>query len=201
MNKILNIIFTLMLVFLWGASIQAKEPQYIGVKSCVKCHKKDREGEQLAKWKESKHAEAYNVLLTDKAREAAKKVGVSGEPSKSEACLVCHTTGLGVDKSRFKKGFKVEEGVQCEGCHGAGGNYKKKKVMKKITAERGKEGQGDSPTAKLKGLIFPDENTCKSCHAPETKYMGKVYKNPSFKEFDYAKFQEKIKHPIPPGKK
>lgn len=175
---------------------QAKEPEFVGAKACGKCHKKDKEGRQLGIWEESKHAEAYKTLGTPKAKEAAQKVGVSGDPQKSESCLVCHTTGFGADDRHDRK-FDMKDGVQCESCHGAGGEYKSKKTMQKISEERGPDGKGKSATAEKTGLIIPDENSCKTCHSPERTFNGKTYKNPSYKEFDFKKYFDKIKHPVP----
>lgn len=187
----------LCLVF-WGVqTANAAEPKFIGVKRCAKCHKKKKDGEQLKVWKKSEHSKAFQTLGTDKAREAAQKIGVSGNPQENPACLVCHTTGFGEPASRFTKKFKVEQGVQCEACHGAGEKYKKKKTMKKIAKERGPDKKGVSATAKKTGLVFPDEKTCKRCHAKEIEFEGKVFKNPSFKSFDFKKRFEEIKHPAP----
>lgn len=193
-------LFSVLLVAAWlgGPSQQARaaEPEYVGVKACSRCHKKDKDGKQYPIWQKSKHSKAFSTLGTAEAKTAAQKVGVSGDPQKSEACLVCHTTGYGAAKSRFHKKFEMEDGVQCEACHGAGGDYKSKKVMKAIAEERGPNDKA-SPTAKKVGLIFPDENTCKRCHSPEIKFNGKTYKNPKYKEFDFKKMFDKIKHPIP----
>jgi len=176
---------------------QAADPQYIGVDACGKCHKKDKQGEQLKLWQESEHAKAYKDLGTAEAKKRAEKVGVSGDPQKAEACLVCHTTGYGQPASAFQNKFDMKDGVQCESCHGAGSEYKKKKIMKAIFEESGRDNKGDSPTAKKTGLVFPDENTCKQCHVPETTFNGKTYKNPSYKDFDYKERLDKIKHPVP----
>jgi hypothetical protein len=178
-------------------STQAAEFEYVGAKACGKCHKKDKEGEQLGIWEKSEHAKAFKTLGSPKAKEAAQKVGVSGDPQKSEACLVCHTTGYGLPDKRFDKKFEMKDGVQCESCHGPGGEYKSKKTMKKISDERGPDGKGDSPTAKATGLIVPDEKTCKTCHSQEIAYNGKTYKNPSYKDFNFKEKFDKIKHPIP----
>ena len=175
----------------------AAAPLYVGVKSCAKCHKKEKQGRQFAVWKKSDHAKAYRTLAGEEARKRAARMGVSGNPQRAQACLVCHTTGFGEPDDRFKRKFKVADGVQCEACHGPGSLYKKKKVMKKIYKERGPDKKNPSPTARKTGLIIPDENACKTCHAKERKLNGKVFRNPSFKEFDFKKRFEKIEHPVP----
>jgi hypothetical protein len=74
--------------------------------------------------------------------------------------------------------FKVEDGVQCETCHGAGSNYKSLKVMK------------NRQDAIANGLMVHESNEkyCKSCHNSES---------PTFKEFKFAEMWDKIKHPTP----
>jgi hypothetical protein len=196
-RNVLILLGMLTALFVLYAEANAAAPEFIGIKSCTKCHKKKKEGEQLAIWEKSKHSKAYETLGTPKAKDAAKKAGVSGNPQKSGACLVCHTTGFGEPAARFDKKFKMEQGVQCEACHGAGDNFKKKKIMKQIAKERGPDKKGDSPTAKKMGLIFPDENTCKRCHAEQIEHGGKVFKNPNHKPFDFKASFDKIKHPIP----
>lgn len=176
--------------------VYAAGNEYVGVKTCSKCHKKEKDGEQYKIWQKTDHAKAYETLGTAKAKKAAATVGVSGNPQKSEACLICHTTGFGEPESMFGRHFKMEDGVQCEACHGPGSEYKSKKTMKKIHEERGKN-KGKSATAEKVGLIIPDENTCKVCHQPERKVGGKTYKNPSYKDFNFKKYWDKIKHPIP----
>lgn len=197
MNKTIPLLLLGLALAVLPFAVQAAEPRFIGVKSCVKCHKKEKQGNQLSIWKKSDHASAYVTLGKKKAKEKAKELGVSGDPQKAEACLICHTTGFGEDPARFKKKFKMEEGVQCEACHGAGNNYRKKKIMKKIYKERGPGRDGDSPTAKKTGLTIPDENTCKRCHAKEIKWQGKTFKNPSYEPFDFKKRFKKIEHPVP----
>ena len=181
----------------FAPSADASKNEFVGAKACSKCHKKDKEGEQFPIWEKSKHAKAFETLGTPKAKEAAQKIGMSGDPQKSEACLICHTTGADVAGATFDKKFSVEDGVQCEACHGAGDEYKSKKIMKQIADERGPDRKGTSATAKETGLIFPDENSCKTCHTQERTVGGKTFKNPSFKEFDFKKRWEEIKHPKP----
>ena len=176
---------------------RADPPAYVGVKTCAKCHKKEKHGEQLGIWRKSQHAEAYRTLGGEKAKKQAAQLGVTGDPQQAAACLVCHTTAFGAPATRLKKKFKVIDGVQCEACHGAGSNYKKKKTMKLIGEERGPDGKGDSATARNTGLVIPGEQTCKTCHAKQTKRNGQVFRNPNYKAFDFGEMYKKIKHEKP----
>ena len=147
------------------------------------CHKKDKTGNQLKVWKESKHSKAYETLKTEEADKIAmEKFGKKAV--EVDECLECHTTGHGLDAARFGKKFKVEDGVQCETCHGPGSDYKSKKIMK------------DHAKSVENGLVeYADdaaiEEHCKTCHND---------KSPTYKEFDFAKMWDKIKHPIPEAK-
>ena len=181
----------------FSPTAQAADISYVGVKTCAKCHKKERSGKQLAIWTKSDHSKAFKTLGTDKAKKSALEQGVKENPQKAEACLVCHTGMVGVDKSLLGKKFSMEDGVQCETCHGAGDGYRKKKIMKKITEERGPHKKRESKTALKTGLLFPDEKSCRVCHAKERKLNGKTFKNPQFKSFDFKERFKKIQHPVP----
>ncbi|MCP5064802.1 MAG: cytochrome C554 [Ignavibacteriae bacterium] len=156
--------------------------KFVGVKSCGTCHKKAKIGKQLKIWKESSHANAYKTLQTDEANKIALDKGFKTKAVDTPECLKCHTTGFGIDKAMFKKKFKIEDGVQCESCHGAGSKYKKKKIMK------------DQVKAVAKGLTeYKDEASiekqCRTCHNKE--------ESPTFKEFNFKKRWKEIAHPIP----
>ncbi len=175
--------------------LMAKESQFVGVKNCKKCHKKKKAGNQYGKWKESKHAKAYELLASKEALDKAKEMGLKSHPQKSMECLICHTAGAGLPKARFAKKFKMKEGVQCENCHGAGSKYKKKKVMKKLRKERK---AGGNKLAKELGLHYGDEKTCTSqCHQEKRVVNGVTYINPSYQKFDYKERIKEIAHPIP----
>ena len=198
--RVLLVVLSVTIASAWFGALPAtaKDAEFAGINGCTKsCHKKDDDGDQKSLWQKSDHAKAFKTLGTPKAKEAAVKVGFSGNPQEAADCLLCHTTGYGEPASRFDKKFDMKDGVQCEACHGAGENYRKKKTMKAIYDERGPDRKGKSKTAMETGLITPTEKECKICHAPERTFNGKTYKNPSYKDFDFDKKFEKIKHPVP----
>jgi hypothetical protein len=156
-----------------GTSDQA---MFVGVKRCKMCHMSKSKGNQYGVWKASKHADAYQALGTDKAKELAAKAGVKGNPQESDKCLKCHVTAFGVDAALLGKTFVREGGVQCEACHGPGSKYIKMNVMK------------DHSLALQNGLVVPDEKTCKRCHNEES---------PTFKGFDFKEYFSKIDHAVP----
>ena len=154
--------------------------QYIGASKCKMCHNSDKSGKQFDKWKDSKHSKAFDVLATPAALEAGKKSGVT-EPQKDPKCLKCHVTGYGAPATQLGEKYDAKEGVTCEACHGAGGDYWKKETMEKC---RKKEIDGTTV-----GLVAkPTEDACKKCHNPES---------PSYKEFKFDEYHSKIVHLIP----
>jgi hypothetical protein len=148
---------------------------YVGVKTCGICHKKDDVGNQVGVWEKSPHAKAFATLGTPEAKEAGKKVGVD-DPQKSGKCLKCHSTAYNFTETVATEKIKPEDGVVCESCHGPG-----KKYMAKSTME-------DRQKAIAAGLVYPATESCKLCHNAES---------PFFKGFDEKTYVEKIAHPDP----
>ncbi|MBI5365446.1 MAG: cytochrome C554 [Planctomycetes bacterium] len=164
----------------WLHSEVKAEPEkpahnYVGVDKCKVCHKSEAKGNQHGKWLESKHSKAYATLASEESKKVAKEKGIA-DPQKAPECLRCHTTAFGVAAEALGEKFKVEEGVQCEACHGPGADYQKKEIMK------------DVEKAKAAGMTLPDEKVCTKCHNKDS---------PFYKEFDFKKFAEKIAHPNP----
>ena len=153
----------------------AGDHAFIGVGKCKMCHNSPAKGAQYKKWKNSKHSHAYAALALEKAKTIAAEKGL-GNPQQADECLKCHVTGHGADAVVLKDKYKVEDGVGCESCHGAGGDYWSMKVMKSREA------------AVAAGLVIPSEVTCTKCHNSES---------PTFVEFDFATFSAKIAHPNP----
>ena len=165
----------------WPVPVLADDaplPEFVGAGGCKICHKKAADGDQYGKWLTTGHAKAFETLGTPKAAEIAAAKGLEGSPQELDECLSCHVTAHGVEAERLGKKYKVEEGVGCESCHGAGGVYKKKAIME------------DREKSLAAGMIIPTEETCTTCHND---------KSPTFAGFDYEKMREKIIHPKPPA--
>ncbi|HOE65160.1 MAG TPA: cytochrome c family protein [Candidatus Hydrogenedentes bacterium] len=149
---------------------------YVGAAKCKMCHNKADEGQVWTKWQESKHAKAFATLKTDEAKAVAEKAGVATAPSEAPECLRCHVTAYEKDKP-LPADIKMEDGVQCESCHGPESAHFA--AAKKSLADK-------SIPQVLSGA--PKEETCKKCHNPES---------PTYKEFNFKSFSEKIAHPNP----
>ena len=182
-NRIISLIKLLVLIGLYFAtSLFADDPpqnNYIGSEACGKCHKSEKQGKQLTIWKESIHAHAYVVLNTEEAAEVAKEMGYDKSPAELHECLVCHASGYDVEETRLGKKFNIEDGIQCETCHGAGSEYKSLKVMKNrnLAVQNG-----------LVEVFDETEEFCRSCHNPDS---------PTYSGFDFETMWAKIEHYLP----
>jgi len=85
---------------------QGSAEHYLGGEICARCHPAES-----AQWKTTKHAQAWETLVTAKQDSAA-------------ACVRCHVVGLG-QPGGFKDlaSSPGMTGVQCESCHGMGSTH------------------------------------------------------------------------------
>jgi hypothetical protein len=156
---------------------------------CKTCHKKAEIGNQVGVWLESRHAKAFETLGTDQAKKFAAEVVVA-DPQTDDRCLRCHTTAYGVPDSMVSKSFDRTAGVQCEACHGAGNDYRKKKIM--MNRDKAIE----------KGLVPQTEAVCTACHNDDSPaWDPQRYTRPDGSKvgFDYEQAVKAIAHPIPEG--
>lgn len=173
------IFFSFILIFFNSTlSIAQNNFSYVGVETCAMCHKTEKQGSQLSIWQNSKHSKAFETLKTDKANQIAKEKGFNTPAVETNECLKCHVSGYNVDKAMLGKKFKIENGVQCETCHGPGSAYKAMKIMK------------DRALAVQNGLIVHDslEKFCINCHNAES---------PTYTGFNLEEYWYKIKHSVP----
>jgi excinuclease UvrABC ATPase subunit len=151
---------------------------FIGKDACGMCHKTEKQGSQLTIWQNTKHSKAFETLKTEKANQIAKEKGFQTLAVETPECLKCHASGYNIDASLIGKKFKVEDGVQCETCHGAGSDYKDMKVMK------------DKELSIKNGLVVHEklDAFCTGCHNSES---------PTFVEINIEEAWQKIKHSVP----
>jgi hypothetical protein len=184
-------LFVLAAFSLVAGPAAAAEHAFVGVKKCKTCHGKEDIGNQYGVWLESKHAKAFETLGGEKAAKWAAEKGVD-DPQTSEKCLACHVTAYGVPQERVSVRFDRTAGVQCEACHGAGKDYRKKKTMI------------DRELAESKGLVPRSqlEKVCLGCHKDESPaWKPDRYTRPDGTKvgFDYDQASEAIAHPVPEG--
>lgn len=166
---------------LLSAGMASAEHQYVGAEGCKICHKA-KTGDQWQKWLDGPHAKAYETLKNEASAKIVADKGLSGNAWELDECLRCHVTGHGEPAEAFdakavaKGKYSVEQGVGCESCHGAGSDYKSKKVME------------DHDASVAAGMTVITAETCTACHNEES---------PTYKPFDYDVRVKEIAHPIP----
>ncbi|MCD6339495.1 MAG: beta-propeller fold lactonase family protein [Verrucomicrobia bacterium] len=162
-----------------------KEPIYLGVRACAACHRGPEMGHQFSLWRLSAHARAYAALAKPEAKRIALLSGVPEEPQKSRLCLGCHATAADTEEWERDDGFRIQDGLQCEACHGPGSEYATAKVMR------------DPKLAMANGLRMPEKDDCMMCHRTKGSHEATLKKKP----FDLEKAWRMIAHPIPRKKK
>jgi len=160
-----------------------KANKYIGAKKCKNCHSSEEGGDAYGHWEKSKHHLAFETLGTDEAKASAAKKGVAGNPQEAPECLKCHVTAYGEDE-KMTKSLKAEDGIECETCHGPGGDHMKARMTAAANEDT-------SPPAPGEMISNPGAATCVKCHNEES---------PNYKPFCYKEFLTKIRH-LDPRKK
>ncbi len=147
-------------VVMQAPSAAAEEADFVGNKKCKMCHSKKSTGEQWKVWTQMNHAKAFEDLDTDQAKAYAEDAGLSAPPQESAECLRCHVTAYDVAAKAPHKAIAVEDGVQCESCHGPGSEHlafgKKNMTNKDIAAD----------VDRL--IVRPDATACVKCHNEES---------------------------------
>jgi len=138
-------------------------------------------GHQFSCWLLSKHAGAYAALAKPEAKEIAKLSGIPHEPQEAAMCLGCHATGSEAEEWEKDETFRIEDGVQCEKCHGPGSEYMDQEVM------------SDRDAAMEAGLMMPTVRDCMGCHKVKGSHVA-VHK---LHKLDMEKALETIAHPMP----
>jgi len=148
--------------------------KYVGNEVCGTCHARE-----YKKWLGTRHSRSWVMLgMAEKADRVKSYFNVKSlTPQNSAICLKCHGTAADTPAEFRLPTFHVEEGVQCETCHGPGEQYVSKEVMK------------NKQEAISLGLRMPTKEVCLNCHKvkPSHEFMNK-------KPFDFEEMYKKIAH-------
>lgn len=155
-------------------SVAQPAAKYVGNEVCGTCHP-----QEYKKWLGTKHARSWVMLgMTEKADRVKSLFNVTSlNPQNSAICLKCHGTAANTPPEFRLPTFHIEEGVQCETCHGPGGKYSTEAVMK------------NKQQAIALGLRVPAKDVCMNCHLekPSHAFMH-------LKPFDFEEMYKKIAH-------
>ena len=157
-----------------------KEPIYVGAQTCGRCHDTPDGGYQLSKWRLTAHARAYAALALPAAKPITELSGITEEPQKAKQCLGCHATASETEDWETAENFHLEDGLQCEACHGPGSEYATKETMK------------EPMLAMRNGLRMPSKDDCMICHRTKGSHDRVLKKKP----FNVDEAWQAIAHPI-----
>jgi YVTN family beta-propeller protein len=166
------------IVVLAAASAAAAEPVYVGAEVCGECHSGPQRG-QLESWYRLPHARAYAALALPESAEITRISGIEENPFESPICLGCHATASDVEAWQLDPTFHIEDGVQCELCHGPGSEYMAAEIM------------ADPEAAMMAGLRKPDQSTCMVCHKEKGSHTAVLEVWP----FEFEEALARIAHP------
>jgi len=150
-----------------SASSTMKEGMFVGVASCAGsgCHGSTQplkatdvlQNEYFTWLNRDKHAQAYNVLFSDRSARVARNMKLRGKAFEERICLECHSTW--VPESRQAVRLDREDGVQCEACHGPSGGWRSQHTDSGWThADSVKAGMRDLRSIDVRGSL------CLTCH-------------------------------------
>ena len=148
-----------------GASdtgVPDRHPVYVGAQACARCHAGKDAGHQFSLWRASEHAKAYACLWSPESKKIAELSGIPEEPQEAAMCLGCHATAANAEEWEKEDTFRLEDGVQCELCHGPGSEYMAAEVMM------------DREKAMRAGLRMPNEQLCMVCHNVKGSHVAIV---------------------------
>ncbi len=160
-----------------------KHPVYVGSRACARCHEGRAAGNQYSHWLATAHSKAWASLATPEARAMARLSGIPDEPERAPVCLGCHATAADSEPWERDAGFELEDGVQCEKCHGPGSEYMDEQVMR------------DPVAARRAGLRRFTKRDCAVCHYVKGSHVA-VHQKPAL---DVERAWEVLAHPVPPG--
>jgi len=157
---------------------------YAGVESCKDCHKK-----AYGVWKDSKHARAYESLIT--GREGTKNpISRINDPE----CLCCHTTGWETQQMyRYDSGFYSVrktphlKGQQCENCHGPAAHHNELEAKWKKDPKSVKNEELVASRHRLHRTVEEAQKTlCYRCHDGDN--------DPNFTDKTFHDYWEQVEH-------
>ena len=157
-----------------------KKPVYLGVRVCAGCHAAGSIGNQYSQWLHSRHSQTYALLAKPEALQISKLSGLRTPPQESAICLGCHATAWHAEDWEKDETFHIEDGVQCEGCHGPGSEYSSMEVMR------------DRQAAMMAGLKMPNQESCVTCHIEKGSHVAVLKRPPT----DLKKGWELLRHPL-----
>ncbi|HVT43222.1 MAG TPA: multiheme c-type cytochrome [Thermoanaerobaculia bacterium] len=108
------------------------EGRYVGVASCVNsgCHGSTEplsatlvlQNEYFTWLSDDRHAQAYNVLFDARSARIVRNMRLKKRAYEEPLCLDCHSTRVAAEQVAGQ--IDLEDGVQCEACHGPASGWR-----------------------------------------------------------------------------
>ncbi len=155
-----------------GPGVRQRHPVYVGARVCARCHAGQNSEHVVSRWRTfsqwraSKHALAYASLWSPESKEIARLSGIPVEPQDAPACLGCHATAYDAEAWEKEDTFFLEDGIQCESCHGPGSEYIDPEVMM------------DRERSIMNGMKMPDAQFCMKCHNVKGSHIAVLKSEP-----------------------
>ena len=174
---------------------RAQEPpaktDHVSHRTCRLCHNKTAHGLQWDIWRQSPHARAYRTLLSEASEKIVADLKLETPPEETALCLRCHVTAYDRTTSSVPAPLRVEDGVQCESCHGPGRDH--------VPDGRRHWMNQDRSVDTGAHIQRPTERTCVQCHRRNSPtWDPKRYSLPNGRTtgFDFQQAFARIAHPL-----
>ncbi len=153
--------------------------RYVGTERCGACH-----AHAFGVWSGSDHARSGLMLDTRRGVEVKRLSETHTGPAADLDCEACHRPPSRSVRAVFSPHYYREDGVQCEICHGPGGEHDVAEVAK--------------DTLDGHRIFVPHKNAdlCQACHYSE-KPLHDLAES-GLPRFDYDKWWKRIEHHPPP---
>lgn len=146
--------------------------RYVGVASCANagCHGSTQplnttavlQNEYYTWLNNDRHAGAYNVLFNERSARIAKNMRLKKRAYEENVCLDCHTTNI--PAQLVSGAVDLEDGVQCEVCHGPASGWRNEHTEEGWTHEQSvARGMIDLRSINARGTV------CAGCHIGSAK--------------------------------
>lgn len=146
--------------------------KYVGVASCANagCHGSTQalnttavlQNEYFTWLNNDRHAGAYNVLFNERSARIAKNMRLRKRAYEEAVCLDCHTTNI--PATLVTGAVDLEDGVQCEVCHGPASGWRNEHTEEGWTHEQSiARGMIDLRSINARGTV------CSGCHIGTAK--------------------------------
>lgn len=161
-----------MIAIVIAIALPATAGTYVGVASCVNggCHGSTRpmktspvlQNEYYTWLNADRHAQAYNVLFDDRSARIVRNMHLQKRAYEERICLDCHSTNVPAEAISGR--IDLEDGVQCEACHGPSAGWRDEHARSDWThaksVARGMVDLRDVPTR---------ASLCLSCHLGDAR--------------------------------